>query len=97
MSLRRPVGFAVALAAVALGVVVARLVRHRRELDDKARRPALPPGPPVEDRREADEPISRETRFDVMLDEEEQRRLAAARRLEADPLGRRLEKEEDAP
>jgi hypothetical protein len=92
MGFRLPVGLAVALAAVA-AAVVARLVRRRRELADKARRPALPPGPPVEDRRETDEPISRETRFDEMLDEEEQRRHAAARRLEADPLSPRLEEE----
>jgi negative regulator of sigma E activity len=93
MRLRLPAGLAVALAAVVAGVVAVRLLRRRRELADKARRPALPPGPPVEDRRETDEPISRETRFDELLDEEEQRRQAAARRLQTDPLSRRLEEE----
>jgi hypothetical protein len=98
MRLSLPVALAVAVAAVAAGVVAARLVRRRRELGDKTRRPALPPGPPVEEpaaHRETDEPISRETRFDELLDEEEQRRQAATRRLEADPFSRRLE--EDAP
>jgi hypothetical protein len=93
MRLTLPVGLAVALAAVVAGAVAARLVRRRRELADKVRRQALPPGPPAADHRETDEPISRETRFDEMLDEEEQRRRAAARRLEADPLSRRLEEE----
>jgi hypothetical protein len=85
MRLRALLGVAAALA-IAAGAAAFRLIRRRRELAAKAR-PELPAGPPVEEETisaatpASDEPLARQTRFDEHLDEEEQRRHAAARRL----------------
>jgi hypothetical protein len=86
MRLRALLGVAAALA-IAAGAAAFRLIRRRRELAAKAHRPELPAGPPVEEETisaatpASDEPLARQTRFDEHLDEEEQRRHAAARRL----------------
>jgi len=78
---------AAALAAVG-GIAAVVLRRRRRPL-------ALLPEPAavarVPARAAADEPISRETRYDEELDEEARRRHEAAERLRSDPLTERLD------
>ena len=88
MRTRLLLGVAVGSVAIA-GAAAVWLIRRRRELAGKVRRAALPPASPAAEpaAQASDEPLARQTRFDEHLDEEEQRRHAAARRLRAELEG----------
>ena len=91
--MRRELGIAAA-AAGALSLVAGGglwLYRRLRSEDDVVLE--LPPGPARDHPAEqvSDEPLSRETRFDEELHDDERRRHEAAERLKNDPLAERLE------
>ena len=79
-----------AALAAAAGLGMYLLQRQRRRPIAALPAPADVASDPV-----AEEPISRETRYDQEIDAEERRRHDAADRLRADPLNERLNGDEN--
>lgn len=90
--MRRELGIAAAAAGALSLVAGGGLWLYRRLRSEEDIVLELSPGPARDPAEQvSSEPLSRETRFDEELHEEERRRHEAAERLKDDPLAERLE------